>query len=505
MGNTLPSIEAIAEDRLLTRFQAMLTDMNALAGVAQSSLLGNTISELSKFAQAYYDFVDRCILLQRDKEFLHKRHSILEKIQREWMGLRPLVFQRFQLQDPFSDYIQVADAIATDCVVLSGIPEQPCLTYFQKVFSIARFAYSTRVPSVAIPLDVWTDPWHWMGLGHEIGHYIFWNHPGHPSGLKSVITKELYARFLAYLGNEEWECANRLLPLWYEWVEEIFADILGALILGPAYIRSLIAWMCPRLTADSVRKNDHDHPIALLRPLIQVTTLNKLEGDVFDANSIISDWEEYWKAQTQSGVSNGDLRTSSSLFDLLIEGVPKENLFALIDIVATTVVDITRSLPESPRGEHTQLGFYTAALHRDVMAKATQLSRGETPSPIRPALRLSVAWYAWELIMSDTDISQREYRLNHVREWVGVRAQTFQSQSAKPASRDSFITFLNKKNLVDQEVTNFARRVFEGDRLQPDDLPKNISALLDELLRNEFSTEEFALCDFCQRVGCAAC
>ena len=50
--------------------------------------------------------------------------------------------------------------------------------------------------------------------------------------------------------------------------------MLGSLILGPAYVESLMFYLAPQIRdQDSLFQDDRDHPIAVLRPLLQLRAL----------------------------------------------------------------------------------------------------------------------------------------------------------------------------------------------------------------------------------------
>lgn len=161
------------------------------------------------------------------------------------------------------------------------------VAYFEKIFGIARSLYAPEIPIVSIPLTMYNHPELWLALAHEIGHHIYWN------SLDSYEeTDEFQFSLSMTIGK------TNPAKIWEGWVEEIFADICGTLLAGPAYVIS-----CQNTAAERARqpadlaKNDGEHPAGYLRPLISLQVMREIEkGENSDViNSIENRWRVYTK------------------------------------------------------------------------------------------------------------------------------------------------------------------------------------------------------------------
>ncbi|PKK90489.1 MAG: hypothetical protein CVV64_08990 [Candidatus Wallbacteria bacterium HGW-Wallbacteria-1] len=126
------------------------------------------------------------------------------------------------------------------------------------------------VALLAIPMDQTFSPWNWPAIGHEIGHDIYHN----VEGLKSEIKYSLYD----FLGKN---CPDQVASLWFIWREQLFADLMGVMIFGPAFTMSFQAEflsLAGILTPvwNGLKNRWDGHPLTLFRNALQVETLNRL-------------------------------------------------------------------------------------------------------------------------------------------------------------------------------------------------------------------------------------
>jgi hypothetical protein len=257
------------------------------------ALLRRSLGEFYGFSYAYFMYVRAN---SDSADLLSNQRRALGKIQQEILSLRPMVEQRAAFGES-AEFLQAADKLAYAMIKGAGLTsptnvwtrlyQKPdyFLVFFEDVHFIRQALTSyKRVPCVALPLAVWRSPWSWMGMAHEIGHYVYQNLAKQEKNAASPITfkERLEEKMFGALGANVHKAPNRpakdvrmrALLLWDEWTEEIFADIFSALVLGPSCIESLITWLYPRVDKfESLLKNDHDHPVTFLRPLIQIEAL----------------------------------------------------------------------------------------------------------------------------------------------------------------------------------------------------------------------------------------
>lgn len=178
-----------------------------------------------------------------------------------------------------------------------------CLTFLELSHHIKLSTLSyNRNPSIGLPLMHAHEPWHWLGIAHEIGHFIFRNCNLDEVPLDHAVRHKIFSDLTAtyqenavqrapFLGDQGCLGIAQSIPLWCRWAEELFADCMGAVTLGSAYIESLIMWMAPKIKdAHTLLVNDEDHPIACLRPLFQLfVLLDRLELDGHDTKGALQD------------------------------------------------------------------------------------------------------------------------------------------------------------------------------------------------------------------------
>ncbi len=181
------------------------------------------------------------------------------------------------------------------------------ITYFNKVASVRVIPYApialiglpysaidTFVEGVQIepvegdpPVDMNNHNAHTnvrdlLAIPHEIGHYVYWH--GRLGSSRLAIT-----------------LSNRLKkqPKWLvQWLEEIFADIYGALIVGPTMALNFQELQKDFFKPAEFIKDDEKHPIPAIRPYIYTYILSKVEfnGDkAFDkiTKDLDEDWEKW--------------------------------------------------------------------------------------------------------------------------------------------------------------------------------------------------------------------
>jgi hypothetical protein len=138
--------------------------------------------------------------------------------------------------------------------------ETTTLTYFQKT-PIVRVIPYAPVALIGIPFTTLQTPSDLLSTAHEAGHYVFWR-----AQVTVTVDDRPQQKHLYKVLREAASQAN--LPRWcLVWLEEMFADIYGCLILGPAVAASCQEMQHSR-TEDEFCRSDGDHPVSWLRPII---------------------------------------------------------------------------------------------------------------------------------------------------------------------------------------------------------------------------------------------
>jgi hypothetical protein len=123
-----------------------------------------------------------------------------------------------------------------------------------------------------------------LGIPHEFAHYVYWygKVPNTDKLLRECLQVKLAALATAQGHNAEHARVGN-------WVEEIFADVVGCLIGGPAVALSLQEMMAGGNITDFYTDNGA-HPINTVRPFILTQTLRQMEMD-----DIAEQLQKQWK------------------------------------------------------------------------------------------------------------------------------------------------------------------------------------------------------------------
>lgn len=166
------------------------------------------------------------------------------------------------------------------------IPNTTAITYFQKSPSVRIIPYAD-VALIGIPftcLKTQENARDFLAIPHEVGHHVFWHGRKHGVSLKAHLRSSLPDDFPAWALN---------------WLEEIFADVYGAYVAGPA-----IAYDFQELLFNNLdfAEDDGEHPIAVIRPYIYIETLKRIKDQddksIFkNAPSLLANNWDTWRSE----------------------------------------------------------------------------------------------------------------------------------------------------------------------------------------------------------------
>ena len=191
-----------------------------------------------------------------------------------------------------------------------------------------------------------------------------------------------------------------ILQLWSVWLEEVFADICGELMLGPACVQSLMKHLRLQIReTDDRRYNDRVHPIIHLRPLLQIKALRLAnEGSNNELGKELDKLEQAWKGVTGAKAARRQYASRRSR----TAGHAVGGLEQIAEAVIEPMVDLFRFEPK--------LYLYDNSVHSLVVTQAQTLFKSAESAQPMPMVAgtdavhaLSVAWYAWQYLIDDTD------------------------------------------------------------------------------------------------------
>lgn len=158
------------------------------------------------------------------------------------------------------------------------------ILYFDSVGKAKRYPFG-RNYLIGIPLaDAYRGDW--MALPHELGHQIYWNakfseDDRSPTAIpgKNFLDKEIESAVekLSLPANDPARAAIR--KMLDDWTEEIFADVVGALVAREPFVETAWDRIARRVEKDTeLFLSDGEHPFPYLLPYIRAAALpaNKL-------------------------------------------------------------------------------------------------------------------------------------------------------------------------------------------------------------------------------------
>lgn len=250
------------------RWQALekqLQNMAARYGlnpeVGQNSTLLALTGSLLAFGQDQFDFFWEgfgngqllpAMMLPQD----HVLRATLDQVAFDMTIIQRIENQRQQAE--YQKTLAQADKLAQAAlnVAVNGglLPQCGVLTYFNKSANIRLVPYAP-LALIGIPFSAETTAMDFLAIPHEVGHFVYHHAPG--------LAAALHARIPLY-------------PNWINrWIEEIFADVYGALVAGP-----VIGLSFQHILTDNAQEkfvsDDGAHPPDAIRPFAYCKTLHHL-------------------------------------------------------------------------------------------------------------------------------------------------------------------------------------------------------------------------------------
>ena len=226
--------------------------------------------------------------------------TVIEGLEQLLRYLTAMAQQRTRSE---TSYLADADAIADACygpildlARAQGLglrTSQPVSVSGDWSLSIVpRFA-STRVAPLRIPADFDDSLWHWPAIAHEVAHDFYYSLDNFARDLRARLG--LPHRVEVPMSEMELD-AGWLRRLYGAWLPEVFADVLGALMLGPAYVETMVRAFrrpgSPQRTAAILQDGGliDEHPPERLRVYVATRVLQHL-GRHDAADELWDRWE----------------------------------------------------------------------------------------------------------------------------------------------------------------------------------------------------------------------
>jgi hypothetical protein len=220
-----------------------------------------------------------------------------------------------QRSGPMAQQLAAMDRIATDCYQscymglgrARSLPTPPPMAFMEPASGPATYRRGVKVPKLArranpfplvrLPFHRLNAPWSLGAVPHEIGHNV------HADLKLWGTTPRLIRQRLASQG-----LPKSVQDIWARWHKEIYADLLGVLLLGPYYISSLMDVVGKSPSRVAQFRPTGVHPVSYLRPFISTALLRRI-GFREQAARYDQGWRRIYAPSVAMGLPR-DLRVS---------------------------------------------------------------------------------------------------------------------------------------------------------------------------------------------------
>lgn len=412
MDKDIKGADLLAANSIQTNWNSVFNTMDYW--VEKRSLLADKVpsgmlslaEEARFFAHKYASFLAEAKIDPTEVDEFSQtklRNQALDRVLEEWDTIRHALEQR---ENPrYQETLGELDQLAIEC--LSPLFNEEKLrkgvfTYFHKLFDIKRFVFS-RTPLIGAPFSALHSPEDWLAIPHEAGHYLFWN---------GTETFKSFNQFYFALQTQFGEAINiaiqdrvkgrvfhhrgEVLQVWLNWLNEIFADVFGTLVAGPAYAWSMQTNLRAALSVRDLLHSHEEagHPDPFIRPFFHINVLREMAkgpdeelARLLNASADVLEmsWEASWPFDIKIKLPTPD--SIGSINDVLRKEVPG---------VVSVILDanLGENLPDTLRESFRQGSLYNLGLHQEVVNLAERIQRGEKPiidSPLKKSIAARLA------------------------------------------------------------------------------------------------------------------
>jgi hypothetical protein len=143
-------------------------------------------------------------------------------------------------------------------------------------------------------------PYEWTGVGHETGHHVYRQVPGLREELEVTVGRALRNGSVTVNGQSI-PITETQQRLWFNYLEESFADTIGVLTLGAAFVYTGHVMIRYYLSDDKLRgigTRDLTHPVPIIRGLMANYVYERLllndphNPDLTDLHALQQEWQE---------------------------------------------------------------------------------------------------------------------------------------------------------------------------------------------------------------------
>lgn len=297
---------------------------------AVNQLIESLRSELIKLTGSVSDAVEVASVtpttenvqkLLKQKETGHTWVRAVEKI---WDFYFELFGQR---QTRFADWLLSCDRIALNCYQVTylnvgeakPLPAPPPFSYMRTGFSPATFRRGIPLrrlgrqlnpfPLVQLPYHRLVNPWTLGAMLHEVSHNL-----QSDLGLSRAVPLRI-ARTLLRAGQ-----GRQAARVWSRWNRELFADVCGLLLGGPAFVTSLMDVVGRSPAATLTFVPGKPHPTPGLRTYISIELLRRM-GFPEESGRLKSAWARMYPDLRAGNIPKRIVDTFEDVNPMVVDAV----------------------------------------------------------------------------------------------------------------------------------------------------------------------------------------
>lgn len=297
---------------------------------AVNELIRSLRADLTKFSRGAVAAVNAAMAaptienLQRAVTRKEQAHDRVRAIERVWDFYFELFGQR---QSRYADWLLSCDRIALDCYqyvylglgTSKSVPAPPPFAYMRTGFSPATFRRGVRLqrlgrqinpfPLVQLPYHRLINPWTLGAVLHEVSHNLH-----NDLGLERAVPHSIARRLLnAGLGRA-------VAATWVRWNRELYADLSGLLLGGPAIVASLMD-VIGRAPATVMSFDERGvHPTPYIRAFISIELLRRL-GFTAEAEQYRRAWTRLYPNPRAGNIPAAIIETMPRAVALVVDTV----------------------------------------------------------------------------------------------------------------------------------------------------------------------------------------
>lgn len=264
------------------------------------------------------------VLIQHALRHKHRAHVWVQAIEKIWDFYFELFGQR---QSAYADWLISCDRIALDCYQAMylglgrerSVPAPSPFSYMHTGFGPATYRRAIPLrrlgqqlnpfPLIQLPYHRLVNPWTLGAVLHEVSHNL-----QSDLGLAKIVPRAI-ARRLLHAGY-----GPHVAAVWSHWNREIYADLSGLLLGGPAFVASLmdvVGRSREMVYAFSARA---PHPTPYLRTLLNVVLLRRM-GFTVEADRFERVWRGIFSDPESGNFPAEILATADRVIPLVVEAV----------------------------------------------------------------------------------------------------------------------------------------------------------------------------------------